>query len=409
MNRSGGVIIGAVIVLAIVALVYWMKGHAPKYKWYTEYNKKSDQPYGLKNFYDLLKDDREISTNEGMILLLDTSQRNTNFVFVNSYLEIDSTEAAELIEYVSKGNTAFISIDEAPMDLLARFVPRTDSIYPFDTYEGKSINVNFDSKDLPYKKPIEFEHKFLKDVTPIYWAGYSKRYFEEKLKGFDFVPISSFNDTVVNCFYVKEGKGKIIIHTGPIVFTNYFMVQKKGLHHANNIFSYLNNGPVIWHEPASITNFNGGAGDQNNPLKFLFSHYTLKAGWYLFLISILIFLIFRAKREQRIIPVVYKNKNTSIEYAKGIGSLYYQKKSHYNIGNELYMIFLADIRSRYNIATSKNEKELIDQICVRTEVKKEIITDLFQAFSDVKYNVNAKAQELVKLYQAIENFNNLKK
>lgn len=408
MNRSGGVIIGAVIVLAIVALVWWMKGHAPKYKWYVDYNKKNDQPYGLKSFYDLLNEDRELSLMEGSLGYIDTSKRNTNFVVVDSYFEIDSAEVTNLFDYVSKGNTAFICVEQAPMALLARFVPVSDSIYGFDTYELNSIHVNFHPKVLSYKKPLEFEHKFLKEITPIYWAGYSERYYEEKLKGFDFVPISSFNDTVLNCFYVQEGKGKVILHTDPLVFTNYFMVQKKGLYHANNIFSYLNNGPVIWYEPGNLSNFNGGR-DQGNPLKFLFSHYTLKAGWYLFLISILIFLIFRAKREQRIIPVIYKNKNTSIEYAKGIGSLYYQKKSHFNIGNELYTIFLADIRSRYNIITSKNEKELIEQICIRTEVKKDIVTDLFEAFSDVKYNVNATAKELVKLYKAIENFNNLKK
>jgi hypothetical protein len=411
MNRTGGIIIGAVVVLAIVLFVWWMKGHAPKYKWYTDYNKKSDQPYGLKCFYDLLKEQKGEVTlmNEESLYKLDTSKRNANFIMINSYMEIDSAEVVTLFDWAKKGNTVFISVEQAPMDLMARFVPQSDSIYGFDSYELNKIRVNFNSKDLPYKKPFGFEHKYLKDTTSTYWSGYSKKYFEEKLTTFDFIPISSFNDSVYNCFYVNEGEGKVIIHSNPLAFTNYFMVQKKGMHHANNIFSYLNNGPVYWNELGGLTTFNNNSGYQSNPLKFLFSHYTLKAGWYLFLASVLVFLIFRAKREQRIIPVVFKNKNTSIEYAKGIGSLFYQKKSHFNIGNELYMIFLADIRSRYNIVTSKNEKELIEQICVRTEIKREIITDLFAAFSDVKYNVNATAKELVKLYQAIENFNNLKK
>jgi predicted site-specific integrase-resolvase len=61
------------------------------------------------------------------------------------------------------------------------------------------------------------------------------------------------------------------------------------------------------------------------------------------------------------------------------------------------------------MVTAEKKEELIEQISSRTEINKEVIVDLFKLFSDVKYNVNAKSKDLVKLYQALENFNNIKK
>jgi hypothetical protein len=270
------------------------------------------------------------------------------------------------------------------------------------------VKMKYASSQLPYPENIIFLHKYLKKVTSINWSGYYPSYFNSEIGSYGAVPISYFNDTIVNCFSVSYGKGRLIIHSTPIVFANYNIIQKNGFKNASNMLSYLNNGPIYWNELQYNKSGNNGS-YESNPLKFLFSHYALQTGWYVFLISVLIFIVFRSKREQRIIPIIYQNKNTSIEYAKAIGSLYYQKKAHHHIANELYNIFLSDIRTRYNVVTSAKEDELVEEIAKRTEIRKEVLVDLFRSFSNVKYNVNATAKELVKLYQALENFNNIKK
>ena len=68
-----------------------------------------------------------------------------------------------------------------------------------------------------------------------------------------------------------------------------------------------------------------------------------------------------------------KNTNTTIEYTKAVGVLYFQKKEHKNIANEMYTIYLAEVRARYHITTNVEEKELIEKISKRSEIKKEDI------------------------------------
>jgi len=394
----------------ITAFVFYVKARTPKYKWETEFSKKSEQPYGLKSFYKLLKeqnnDIKSLSSNE--LNLLDISDTNSNFIAIDSYIDLDSININYLLEYIKNGNKVFISWNESPIYLLERILPAADSIYMYDFFERSIINVNFSSSQLPFPEKINFQHQYLKNITPINWPGYALGYFDKTFSSQNVIPISYINDSIVNCFSISYGKGTLIIHSNPIVFTNIFMIQKNGFKNTNNIFSYLNNGKIYWNEVDFNHQVNDVSSD-GNPLKFLFSHYTLRTGWYVFLISIFIFILFRSKREQRIIPIIYKNKNTSIEFAKAIGSLYFQKKAHHNIANELYNIFLADIRTRYNMLTAEKKEELIEQISSRTEINKELIVDLFKLFSDVKYNVNAKSKDLVKLYQALENFNNIKK
>lgn len=409
MNRNVTIIV-LVLLIGITAFVFYIRAHTPKYKWEVNYTKKSIEPYGLKYIYDLLKKQKEevnVLSNESFEML-DTSQANSNLIAIDYYFELDSLNISYLLDYVKKGNKAFFSSEEAPINLLDRIFSSGDSLYDYQSYDLSTIDVSFASSNLPYPERMKFNYRYLKLIKPRSWFGYKVVDFDEVFKGKGVTPISYLNDSIVSCFYVQYGKGAIIIHSNPIVFTNYNMIQKTGFKHASNLFSYMNNGSIYWCELNSYTN-ETTTSEHKNPLKFLFSHYTLKTGWYVFLTSILIFILFRSKREQRIIPILYKNKNTSIEYAKAIGSLYYQKKAHRNIANEMYNSFLSDLRTRYNIVVSANEQDLVEQICKRTEIKKEVIVDLFSLFSEIRNGAKTTSKQLVKLYQAIDNFNKIKK
>ena len=54
----------------------------------------------------------------------------------------------------------------------------------------------------------------------------------------------------------------------------------------------------------------------------------LKWAFYMTLISLILFVIFRGKRTQRIIPVIDPLKNATLDFTKTIGDLYYQPVSY---------------------------------------------------------------------------------
>jgi hypothetical protein len=411
MNKNLVVILFLLVVaILIAAVVYYQKEYTPKYEWGESYTKDNAQPYGMKLFYTIIKKQNKTVTliKDQSYQELDTNKTNSNFIMMAHNLNLDSAEASIILKYVEKGNNAFICSNVAPLELSRTFVPATDSIDGYEEYYDSIISVNFGKTNVPYPQKIKFHYQNLKDTIKNNWCGYRWNYFFDTLTYYDFKAISTIDDTIVNSYYIQHGKGKLIFHCNPVLFTNYNLLQKDGFAHVNNILSYFKNGSIYWDDPASDNTYTGKSA-QGNPLKFLFSDYRLRWGWYLFIITIFLYLIFRSKREQRIIPILPKNQNTSIEYTKAIGTLYYQKGGHNNIASEMYILFLSDVRSRYNIFTDMEEKDLITEISIRSGIKALEIADLFNQFNTIKSNPNTNSKELIELYNSIENYHKNRK
>lgn len=409
MNRNLVVILFIVIVGGgIAALVVYARQFAPKYRWEQELYKKSEEPYGLKLFYDALDKQEEGVTviNKNFTESLDTNKTNSTLVVMGSYLYLDTTKVKHLLKYVENGNNAFIAADEVPFELFEHFFFKTDTVQEFDYYYDSLVSVNFKKAEVPFQKEINFHHQYLKDTTKIYWSGYASGYFNRSFKKYGFKPVSFIRDSVINCFYIQHGDGKIYFNSTPILSTNYYIIQKNGFEYTNNMLSTFNSGEIYWDETSLSPEFdmNEGMSARDNPLQLLFSHYTLRWGWYLFLITVFLYLLFRSKREQRIIPLMPKNNNTTIEYTKAIGVLYFQKKEHKNIANEMYVIFLSEVRGRYHITTNVEEKELIQKISERSAIKIEDIQSLFKQFRKIRFSPIANSKDLIKLHQTIEEY-----
>lgn len=324
MNRNSTLIWFIILIICgIAAFLVFKNNHLPKYSWETDYKKNSDQPYGLKLFYTAIKNQKKTTTvifNKSYDLL-DTSINNSNFISIGDDFFVDTTEANYILKYVEKGNNVLISSNYSPLQIIRNFVPVGDTIHGYMETRDSIVNIAFVKGNFPYHSKLKFHFQYLKDTLARNWSIYSKQYFNDTLLNYNLIPLSYLNDSSINAFCIVHGKGKIIIHANPILFTNYYMIQKNGFEHANNFLSQLHNGPTYWDDPTSIENINSKT-IHSNPLKFLFSHPNLKWAWYLFLITTALYLIFRSKREQRIIPLVEVNTNTSIEYTKAIGTLY---------------------------------------------------------------------------------------
>lgn len=408
MNRNLAPILFIILIVGgIAAFIYYKKNYFPKYSWAADYKKNSDQPYGLKLFYTAVKNQEQKTTvifNQSYDKL-DTNQSNSNFIFVGNDFYVDSVMAFRILKYVEKGNRVLISSNYCPFEIVRNFVPIGDTIAGFDEVRDSIVSIEFTQDKVPFPAKTNFHFQFLKDTVAYSWNVYRKSYFKDTLAYYHFVPLSFLNDSNLNAFTIRHGKGEIIIHSNPILFTNYYMIRQNGFEHANNILSQLHSGPTYWDDPNSIHNESNNSSDEsNNPLKFLFSHPSLKWAWYLLLFTILLYLVFRSKREQRIIPLMPVNTNASIEYTKAIGTLYFQNKGYSQIANEMYIIFLSDIRSMYNLSTDMPEAELTEQLSMRSGVNRNLLYQLFKQFKYVRTNTDPKEDDLINLYDAIDNY-----
>lgn len=122
------------------------------------------------------------------------------------------------------------------------------------------------------------------------------------------------------------GDGELILVSSPLLLTNYMMISGDGHLFIARLMDRLKHLPVIRTE----SYMSGTAQTERSPLYVLLKEPPLRWAVYLTMLTILLFCIFTARRRQRVIPVIKQPQNGNLEFARLIGSLYWQQ--HDNAG-----------------------------------------------------------------------------
>ena len=372
------------------------------YDWEKRYRYYGDEPYDINVFYQLLAErDKDLrhATNDYRKLL--EKSENTNLIQIGAEFRTDSSKLIALCDYVYRGNNAYIIAQESPYDVFYKLYGSYSSIWFTDTVKS-NIEVGF----VGDYKHYEFEHQHELKVSPFNWSylRHQELYSDSASSP---ISLSNFDDSLVNYFKINYGDGTFYIHTQPVLFTNFMLKEKSGFEHMSQVFETLNDGQILWDE--SYNYFQAEEGERAaSPLKLFFSHVSLKWGWYVLLIMALLFLLFRSKRQQRIIPIMPVNRNESMEFARNIGNLYFTSNNHKYIVEEMYDTFLADARHRYQIDTNQEAKDVFKQIAKKSGLGDVTLTELYDYFN-MRLSEMGSNEELIKLYNTLTNYYNQRK
>jgi len=197
---------------------------------------------------------------------------------------------------------------------------------------------------------------------------------------------------------VKYKSGTFYLHTQPVAFTNFHLL--KGNHHeyAEKVLSYIPKTDVFW----CIKDQNGEV-ISASPMRYILSQPALKWAWYIFLIGMIIFILFNAKRKQRIVPIIKPLANTTVDFTKTIGNLYYQEGDHNNIIDKKIIYFLEKIRNEYLIDTNKLDNDFIKKLHLKSGKKLEDIQNLVYLINAYRKNNFASDEaDLIQINTAIE-------
>jgi hypothetical protein len=74
------------------------------------------------------------------------------------------------------------------------------------------------------------------------------------------------------------------------------------------------------------------------------------------------FMIFNAKRKQRIVPIINPLPNTTVDFTKTIGNLYYQEGDHTTIIDKKIIYFLERVRNEYLMDTTKLDADFVKKL-----------------------------------------------
>jgi hypothetical protein len=179
-----------------------------------------------------------------------------------------------------------------------------------------------------------------------------------------------------------------------------------------NVLSYLRSDPknIYWDEYYKNTNPNRRKGnndskeDNFSSLSVIRQHPPLLWAFWLGIIGLLLFILFNAKRKQRIINVVKPNINTTVNFTETVGRLYLQKKDNNHIAEKMITYFFEHIRNKYFINTSKIDDEFINSLSGKSGVPKETTQQLFSLIDRVHSGERVDDEMLVQLNIEIENF-----
>lgn len=255
---------------------------------------------------------------------------------------IDEQSVQEILYFVSHKNTAFFSMKELPKMIL-------------DTLK---LEVGFDLKLADSIQHLWLANSALKNKIFNYKEEVAPDYFSK----FDTINTTvlgyqSGDTSRVNFIKVRYKSGEVFLHTQPAAFTNFHLLKDNHHEYAEKVLSYLPKKDIYW-----LTNQNNTDTISKSELDFIFKNPALKWAWLFFIFGMLVFMIFNAKRKQRIVPIIKPLENTTVDFAKTIGNLYYQEGDHTTIIDKKIIYFLEKIRNEYLIDTSKLDADFVKRL-----------------------------------------------
>ncbi len=382
------VVVLVVIAVALLAYFYNKDKAAPKINWSQHYNPHLKEPYGLLVLSELLKTyhpDKKFEVSKQPISensLFSTSKAPSNYVFIGNSFTLNEKDIDSLCAYASRGNTVFIASHDICPELISRLYHDECG-----TWEGFSGNVD-SVMSMNFYNPLfydssyyRFEFRFRNKLESCSWNYIHGQYFCDSANTFEYL---AFADSFyVNYMKVPYGSGNFLLHSSPLVFTNYQLLHKHNLSYAGKIFSYLNKGEIYWDEyyndAYNYYDSSNNNSHEQSPLQYILDQPALRWSWYLLLALAFIYILFHAKRKQRVIRVLESKSNTSLAYIQTLGRLYFQQNEPKKISIKIMKNFLFYIRSRYGIATNVQDEMLVQKISAKSGIAASHIQKIFNA------------------------------
>ncbi|GGK87095.1 DUF4350 domain-containing protein [Rufibacter glacialis] len=358
--------------------------------WKETFSNKDKIPYGTYVLFDLLPDlfpGQPVTPVRLPVMNQveeEASQKQpTNYVFVNASFRVDSLDLRALLTFVGKGNNAFISAHSFSRRLQDTLGFTTETS-PKD--KGEALGLTFTHPQLQKNKPVLYAWAKV-NHTLVIKAGTQARVLGQNTTG------------DANFVQIPFGKGSFFLHSAPMAFTNYHVPAPTQTAYASQALSHLPVQAVWWDEYQK----QGPVGDKS-VFRVLLSHEPLAWAYYITLAGLLLFVLFESKRTQRIIPVWEKPRNTTLEFVRVMGNLYFNYRDHGVIAEKKINYFLEYLRLHYHETTNVLDEELQERVAAKSGVALSAVAELFRLIHYARAVDRLKEQPLWQLNKHLESF-----
>jgi len=456
MSKKGYIIaaIIGVVILILGIRTCSNSSYLKRYNWSETYEDKKNHVYGtyiIKRFVEYTSKRGRKDIDVKLSKYFEEERQDGNYILIGNAMLFDESDAQALADFVAKGNNAIISSKVFPNTLSKLiFEPCReyvddeegvyDDVYSYEDEDDEGVvrlededdyeeweyadidNLDFVSErvgsmsvslDSSYRKslPSLDMYKTYKNGNDIKRDWYYVHDSLACIANNDVKVLGYLDADKINFFELPYENGSFFIHTTPFVFTNENMLYDQNVEYVTAVLSSCKQENWYWDE-YSKTDVNRGRarnGRQNyisskGPLSYILAQAPLAWAWYSLLAMGLLFLLFRAKRKQRVIPVLVENKNTSLAFINTIGNLYFRKNDHKRLCKDQLQLWLEKIRMQYRINTSKLDKEFVAKLAVKSKVPADQIQAILDFYKNIENSNFVSENTMIQFYQKINQF-----
>ena len=391
--------ISIVIILVILGAFTLSIKRTKTVDWEESFNEKSNKPYGTSVLYKelpkLFKANkvRTVYHQPSSYLIANSENGYGDHVAKGNYIIIGKSDylsdfsVNKLLEFVSHGNTLFIS----------------DYYYPQKLHDTLNIAIRY--VENPKKDSIStLSFQYEKFKTYIIDKNEGDSYFSSYDSiNYNVLGYSKTDSLRVNFINVPFGKGKILLHTEPKAFTNYHILKDDRYEYTEYVLSFLQDSDVYFDSYSKRQTAYGNA-EQKSNLSWFLEQLSFRWAWYTALVFTLLFVIFNAKRRQRIIKIIKPLQNTSLAFIKTISNLYIESKDYNNLINKKITYFLERIRADFNLDTSELNDAFVKKLASKSGKKEEDVSQLVKYINWLRTKEQPAEVSFIKLNTFIEDF-----
>ena len=405
-NNKVIIITISIIFLLGAYVVFSTTSFGKTINWAETFNERRTNPYDLKVFYEELPkifEEQEIRT-----------VYHTPFNYLSEHLEYGSGDHVAQGTYMIIGNTEYL--DYLSVDELLSFVSAGNHLfisdYQIPQYLKEQLSIEIDSMVNKDKKSIlSFENKeqnknktnIDRIKTDYYFSNFGVFNDEGTVLGY-----TEQETSEVNFIKIKYYNGSIFLHLEPKIFTNYNLLKEDRYKYVESVLSYLPEKDIYYDSfYKNYDSYNGNV-ERDSNLSWFLEQPAFKWAWRLFWLFLILFMIFNAKRRQRVVNVIKPLENTSLAFVKTIANLYYETNDHENLIKKKITYFLEKIRSDFNLKTNNLDEHFIEELTSKSGKEPDKVLQTINYIKWLQNRNEYHEENLITLNKVIEDFYNSK-
>lgn len=417
--KSMRIILIVVAILALAGVIMFFKG--PTFIWddSTEFLPEDEEPFGCKFFDEMAEATlpNGYSYFDGNPTEILEGKDTLSLLVLFDYMYVNDDMEELLASFVEKGNKLMIVTGSH-----SSFGDAEDTLFPFDVdyYGYFSIEHMRDGllgKITPSRLYMD------KDTIKVNHA-LASGYVECKLPDYkEHSYIEVINDSEADTYYkrsaslsYKYGKGRVYVVANPLLFTNYGVLHRDIARYIGAQLALIADHRVVRLSSRAARgntlsgNYHEGEDNTMAPLSYFLSRQPLRWATYTLLAGVCVFMLFTARRRQRVIPTVEAPKNKNLEFLMLLGTIYCKNHDNADMLRKKYLYFKEDLRRRQiaDLDDHANHQGNVRILAQRTGLEEKFVEETLSELHkltdpDVSAVSNAKLMRCVQNIDKITN------